>query len=447
MMDIDNLYHHLAQHWRSIYGDSPVGENAGDYSRKMMEIMRLGESSATGSGGNHWSEKDVVLITYGDSIVADGSVPLAQLHRFLDRHCSGVINSVHILPFFPYSSDDGFSVIDYFAVDENLGSWDDVENIARDYRLMADLVINHCSAESGWFKNFQESHGEGADFFLTAEEGHDLSQVVRPRTTPLLREVMTGEGKKQVWCTFSHDQVDFDFTNPEVFLTFLKIIRYYLDKGVRLFRLDAVAFLWKEPGTSCINLPQTHEIIRLLRHLIELAQWDSVVITETNIPTRENLSYFGEADEANWIYNFSLPPLLVYTFLAGDCSLLRQWMKGMPPAEDGTAYFNFIASHDGIGVRPVEGLLDDEQLFSMVEAMERFGGKISWRTVEGGAKPYEINIALIDAFKGTFIEPDEPEGVLNRFLCAHTIMFGLEGIPGLYIHSLLGTGNDYEGLA
>lgn len=446
-MDRKETLNHVVEHWKTIYGDTATGAKAEEFAGKMLEIMRLDNVVPVNPAVNNWSEKDVVLITYGDSILSENARPLHQLHKFLDDHCAGLINSVHILPFFPYSSDDGFSVIDYFAVDKNLGTWEDIEKIARSYRLMADLVINHCSSESEWFRNFVDGSGEGSDFFLTATEDHDYSQVVRPRTTPLLREVTTGKGKQHVWCTFSHDQVDFDFSKPEVLLTFLKIIRFYLDKGVRLFRLDAVAFLWKEAGTGCINLPQTHEVIRLLRHLIECAQGDSVVITETNIPTMENLSYFGEADEANWVYNFPLPPLLIHTFLCGDCRVLRQWSKGMPPAENGTAYFNFIASHDGIGVRPVEGLLDDEQLFAMVAAMEKFGGKISWRSVEGGAKPYEINIALFDAFKGTFDEPDDQEHCLNRFLCAHTIMFGLEGIPGLYIHSLLGTGNDYETLA
>ena len=212
---------------------------------------------------------------------------------------------------------------------------------------------------------------------------------------------------------------------------------------MRLFRLDAVAFLWKELGTNCINLDQTHEVVRLLRTLIEHAQSDAVIVTETNIPNRENLAYFGNANEAHWVYNFSLPPLLVNTLVTGDCNYLKQWMMSMPPARNGTAYFNFIASHDGIGLRPAEGLLDDSEINTLVETMQQFGGRVSWRAVdEGKSKPYEINISLFDALQGTQAGPDQ--WALQRFICAHAIMLALEGVPAIYIHSLMGTRNDYQ---
>ena len=270
--------------------------------------------------------------------------------------------------------------------------------------------------------------------------------MTRPRTSPLLRETETANGTQHVWCTFSHDQVDFDFRNPKVLLTFIQIIKHYIDNGAKLFRLDAVAFLWKIIGTKCINLPQTHEVIRLMRTLIEHVDPSIIIITETNIPNRENLTYFGNANEAHAIYNFSLPPLLVNTMVSGDCTYLKNWMMSMPPAQNGTTYFNFIASHDGIGLRPAEGLLSDDELGTLVQAMQNFGGRISWRSSENGQqKPYEINITLFDAMQGTVKGPDKYQ--IDRFLCAHAIMLGMEGIPGLYIHSLLGTSNDYEKVA
>lgn len=452
----DSFEDHICKHLEAIYNSGTEArlfpDSLGAFALQLMEIMRIGEQvSVAFSQQNHWDERDVILISYGDTVVSDNKSPLKELHNFLNTYCREVFNSVHILPFFPFSSDDGFSVIDYREVNEELGTWEDVETIAKDYRLMADLVINHCSSRSLWFQNFIKGEGEGRDFFVTADPEDDLSLVVRPRTSPLLRQTETGSGKRHVWCTFSHDQVDLDFSNPEVLSTFVAIIRQYLDHGVRLFRLDAVAFLWKEVGTCCINLPQTHEIVRLLRCLIEHAVPDAVVITETNIPTIENLSYFGEANEANWVYNFPLPPLLVDCLLRGDSRHLRRWSMAMPPAQNGTAYFNFIASHDGIGLRPVEGILDHSEVEILVETMEAFGGRISWRSVEGGAaKPYEINISLYDALQGRH----DGGGIkkadkwwIDRFLCAHAIMFALEGIPGVYVHSLLGTSNDYEKLA
>ena len=315
--------------------------------------------------------------------------------------------------------------------------------IAKDYSLMSDLVINHCSARSLWFDNFKKNRDPGRNFFFTASPEDDLSAVVRPRTNNLLREVVTSEGTQYVWCTFSHDQVDLNFKNPEVLKEFVSIIRQYLDHGVRIFRLDAVAFLWKEIGTNCLNLEQTHEVVRLLRSLIEQARPDAIIITETNIPNRENLAYFGNANEAHCIYNFSLPPLLVNTLVSGNCDYLKQWMMSMPPARNGTAYFNFIASHDGIGLRPAEGLLDEQEIDSLVSTMQGFGGLISWRNTENGnRKPYEINISLFDALQGTKDGVDN--NGLERFICAHAIMLALEGIPGIYIHSLVGTRNDYQ---
>eukprot|EP00605_Chrysophyceae_sp_TOSAG23-4_P001658 GSChrysophyteH1.ASY1.ANO1.1820.1 assembled CDS len=392
---------------------------------------------------NHWDQKDCVLICYGDSVLEPEQNPLTTLKSFLDTYSKGVINSVHILPFYPFTSDDGFSVLDYSSVNPTLGEWEDIVAISNDYPLMADLVINHCSARSMWFENFIEDRDPGSNFFFTASPEDDLSAVVRPRTNALLREIETAQGTKYVWCTFSHDQVDLNFKNPQVLKEFVGIIRQYLDYRVRIFRLDAVAFLWKEVGTSCLNLVQTHEMIRLLRSLIEQARPDAVIITETNIPKRQNLAYFGNSNEAHCIYNFSLPPLLVNSLVTGSSDYLRRWMMSMPPARNGTAYFNFIASHDGIGLRPAEGLLEEQEIDNLVSTMQQFGGLVSWRTAENGdRKPYEINISLFDALQGTKEGADQYG--LQRFICAHAIMLALEGIPGIYIHSLLGTRNDYQ---
>ncbi|UZE97113.1 sugar phosphorylase [Alkalimarinus alittae] len=394
---------------------------------------------------NHWDQHDVYVITYGDTFLAPGQKPLSGLHQFLIKHLMGTINSVHILPFFPYSSDDGFSVIDYMAVNKALGEWRDINLIANDFKLMADVVINHCSAESRWFKNYLKGREPGLGYFVEASPSDDLSHVVRPRTSPLLKKVITKEGEKHIWCTFSHDQVDLNFANPKVLLEFVKIIKGYLDNGIAVFRLDAVAFIWKVVGSTSLNLPETHEIVRLLRTLIEARKSDAVIITETNIPNRENLSYFGNANEAHVVYNFSLPPLLINTLVTGSSHYLKNWLMSMPPAQMGTTYFNFIASHDGIGLRPAEGLLSDEEIKLLMDTMITHGGEVSWRALDSGEnKPYEVNISLFDALKGTVNGKDQWQ--IERFVCAHAVMLALEGIPAIYIHSLLATGNDYEGV-
>lgn len=393
---------------------------------------------------NNWDEADVLLITYADTIRHEGEKPLKTLYRFLHECLDKHLSAVHILPFFPYSSDDGFSVMDYLAVNESHGSWQDIEHIASDFKLMADLVINHMSARSRWFENFKKRIDPGKDYFYEANPNEDHSAVVRPRTSPLVVPVQTEDGERYVWCTFSEDQVDLNFANPQVLVEFVRIIRYYLERGVMIFRLDAVAFLWKEPGTACIHLQQTHELIKILRLLMEHHTPDVVVITETNVPNRENLTYFGNANEAHAIYNFSLPPLLINTLVTGNCRHLKTWLMSMPPAQMGTTYLNFIASHDGIGLRPTDGLLTEEEKQRLINTLDSFGGKVSYRrTPDGQDQPYEINIALYDALKGT-AEKGADHWQLQRFICAHTIMLALEGIPAFYIHSLLGTENDYQ---
>lgn len=435
----DRVETHLGQ----IYPEEDVAVLA----QQLLDAIDLGSlCPALPTRRNNWDEADIVTITYGDTVVSPEDKPLSTLTRFLNERMTGVVSSVHVLPFNPYSSDDGFSVIDYATVDPKLGGWSDIVSLAGRFKLMADLVINHASAESVWFQNFKAGVEPGKNYFATAQPDDDLSQVVRPRSTPLLRQVETADGIQHVWCTFSPDQVDLNFRNPKVLIEVVRIIALYLSKGVKLFRLDAVAFLWKEPGTSCVHSPQTHELIKLLRTLMEQHSPEAVLITETNVPNRENLTYFGNANEAHVIYNFSLPPLLVQALLTGTNTHLKTWMMSMPPAQLGTAYLNFIASHDGIGLRPTEGLLSDEEIESFIDTMKRFGGRITTRrTPDGGDKPYEINISLYDALQGTVAGgPDNLQEA--RFVCAHIIMLALEGIPALYIHSLLATENDNEKL-
>jgi sucrose phosphorylase len=437
---IEGLKFRVVHHLSVIYPDEDVDALSG----RLIAAMNYGDQFSTPEPfTNHWDQSDIVAISYGDSIINQGKPPLEVLKNFIDQHLRDSISALHILPFFQFSSDDGFSVIEYVGVNDSLGGWGHINAIAEDYKLMADLVINHCSARSRWFENFKQSKSPGKDYFLTCDPSQDFSGVVRPRTTPLLKEVQTSNGIKYVWCTFSHDQIDLDFRNPEVLCEFVKIIDLYLTMGIDIIRLDAVAFLWKTLGTPCINLDETHEIVRLIRTLIEFKKPDAVLITETNIPTRENLSYFGNGNEAHWIYNFGLPPLLVHGLLTGNAFYLKNWLMSTPPTQSGTAFFNIIASHDGIGLRPVEGILSEGEVDSLVNAIQKFGGRISWRSLDNGKKkPYEINISLYDALQGTLAGPDHWQN--QRFICAHAIMLALGGVPAIYIHSLLGTQNDYN---
>lgn len=428
-----------------IYPDRDTDELTAQVIEAFWPESASARKRARKPGNALWSQKDAVLITYGDSLIDGVYKPLDLLRDFLGNYMPGVVNGVHILPFFPFTSDDGFAVTDYRKVNPTLGDWPDISRIGAEWHLMSDLVLNHVSSQGTWFNAYRQGQEPYDKFFYEASPEDDLSAVVRPRTTPLLQEVETSNGLKHVWCTFSHDQVDFDFSNPEVMLEFLRILRFHISKGVRTLRLDAIAFLWKEVGSPSIHLRQTHEIVRLIRLLADYTAEPLVLLTETNVPNAENLSYFGNRNEAHMVYNFSLPPLLLHALLHGTSKHLNAWQMSMPPAQLGCTYFNFTASHDGIGMRPAEGLLSEEDIQRVIDTAEKFGGRLSMRKMpDGSTRTYEINIALFDALKGTI--EGEDEWNIERFLCSQIIAMGLEGIPGFYIHSLLATGNDHDGV-
>lgn len=389
---------------------------------------------------DNWSEEDSFLITYGDTILADTAQPLANMLDFLTRHLDGAVNGVHILPFFPFTSDDGFAVSDYESVRPDLGDWDDIAAIGKGVRLMSDVVINHASASHKWFTQFLADQAPGNGFIKTALPDSDIDAVIRPRPSPLLYAHQTAAGEKLVWCTFGPDQVDLDFSNPALLCEFIRLLRFYIDKGVTVFRLDAVGFLWKQDGTNCLHLPETHEIIKLMRTLIDHLDAPVWLITETNVPAHENLQYFGNGNEAHLIYNFSLPPLLVHALLSGRSTYLRRWMMSTAPTPEGCTVFNFSASHDGIGLRPVEGLLPEDEVTRMTELVESYGGRLTMRSYNGSQVPYEMNTTLFSALQGTVHGADDYQ--IDRFIASQTIMMALEGIPAFYIQSFLASEND-----
>lgn len=402
-----------------------------------------------------WSERDIVLITYGDQVHAEvpageanpSEPTLATLRRFLlDRQFNDVVNSVHLLPFFPYSSDDGFSVIDFRAVDPRLGTWSHVQDLGADFRLAFDLVLNHISRESAWFQSYLRGEEPYVGYFIEADPDADYSEVVRPRSLPLLTPVETSRGLRHVWTTFSDDQIDLNFADPRVMAEMIDVLLFYVQQGARIIRLDAIAYLWKELGTKCIHLPETHEVVKLMRDAVESVAPGTILLTETNVPHAENISYFGDGDEAQMVYQFPLAPLLLDGLLTGDAGPLRDWAESLGNARPGTTYFNFTASHDGVGVRPLEGLVPPERFERLVAEIRARGGLVSMRKHgDGSESPYELNCTYLSALA-------EPDGTMSdrairRFLASQAFAMSLQGIPGVYFHSLIGAENDLDGVA
>ena len=386
------------------------------------------------------TEKDSLLITYGDQLISPDEKPLQTLGEFSREYLRGVIGGIHILPFYPWTSDDGFSVTDYREVDPALGEWDDISALQKNFRLMFDGVINHISSQSEWFKSFLNGDAQYADYFILAEESPALSKVVRPRALPLLTLFHTPSGEKRVWTTFSADQIDLNYQNPEVLFEILDILLMYVERGATFIRLDAIGYLWKEIGTTCIHLPQTHQMIQFLRAVLDDVAPFVQLITETNVPHIDNISYFGDGtNEAQLVYNFALPPLVLHTFRVGDASALSDWAKELTLPSDRVTFFNFLASHDGIGLNPVRGILPEQDIEALVEKTLEHGGLISYKlNSDGSQSPYEMNISYFDALSNP--QGNEPlELQAARFMAAQSIMLSLVGVPGIYFHSLFGS--------
>lgn len=422
----------------------------GDIARKLADDLvalaaRYRTEITAGPGG--WSECDAFLITYGDTVREAGRSPLGTLAGFLDDHLGGWPGMVHLLPHFPFSSDDGFSVIDYRAVREDLGDWDDVIGLARGRRLVFDAVVNHASRHSAYVRGHCAGDPDHADFAVVVPPGTDTSKVLRTRNLPLLHPFETARGTEWLWTTFSEDQVDLNFANPRVLLEITDVLFFYAKHGASVLRLDAIPYLWKQLGTSCAHLPQTHEIIKLWRDLFDIAAPHVLLLTETNVPHKENIVYFGDrGDEAQIIYNFSLPPLLLWSLHTGDATILARWAKTLDYIGSRATYLNLTASHDGIGMRPAEGILSDDQRKELCDLARRHGGDITGkRNSDGSVSVYELNITFFDALNDP--AGDRPlDEQIDRFVLSQAVPMALMGIPAFYLPSFLGSRNDVEGV-
>jgi sucrose phosphorylase len=433
----------IAQRLAYLYGEARAAVIAQQISRLLNTHMQL---RTRVNQGELWSHDDVVLITYGDSVQSTSQPPLQTLRTFLSEHLDDAFSMVHILPFFPWSSDDGFSVTDFRAVKEDLGNWQDIQRLSEDLDLAVDLVLNHCSRENLWVVDYIFGEAPACDYFIELDPSTNLSLVTRPRSTPVLSGIRTQHGLRHLWTTFSNDQIDLNYANPDVLIEFIDILLYYIRRGARMVRLDAVAYLWKQIGTSCIHLPQTHQVVKLFRDILELVEPGALIMTETNVPHQENMSYFGAGDEAHVIYQFSLPPLLLYALHAGTSEYLNAWAKGLEAFEQppGCTYLNFTASHDGVGLRPLEGLVPADKVATMLDSMRMRGGYISTKSNSDGTEsPYELNISYFDAFRAV---DGDSRWHIPMFMVSQIVSLAFKGIPAVYIHCLTATPNDALGV-
>ncbi len=429
--------------WRAILDEIYGDDTADAVAPRVAELLNRFRSAAT-LAVPPLSERDAWLITYADQFQDGVRSPLRVLGEFLDVHTRPWITGVHVLPFYPWSSDDGFAVKDYHAVDDAYGEWSDVTALARGRRLMVDGVINHMSAESGWFRRFLDGDSRFAGYFRDVAPDADVSKTMRPRTSPLVTQFPSADGARRLWTTFSSDQVDLDYRNPEVLLSVLDVLLEYVGRGATVLRLDAVGFLWKVEGTPSIHLPGTHAIIQFLRACLDEVAPNVIIVTETNVPHAENISYLGDGSrrEAQLVYQFPLAPLVLDALVRGDTTALVEWLSSLGALVPGTSFLNFLASHDGVGVRPAEGLIPQERIQALADLVKEAGGAVGERTLaDGSVVPYELNGTWFDLVAVRHTE----EEAIRRHLVAHAVMLGLAGVPLVYVHSLFGSSNDLDG--
>lgn len=393
-------------------------------------------------------ERTSYLITYGNSFIRSGEKPLTTLADLLRQAVGQTISDVHLLPMFPWTSDDGFAVVDHRMIDPELGDWADINELSGSYDLMFDFVANHVSASSGWFQGWLAGDPRYRDYFISPPEDFDTTHVVRPRTTPLLHDFKGPDGTTvPVWTTFGRDQVDINAATPAVLVDLTDVLLGYLAHGAVTIRLDAIGYLWKESGTTCIHHPAAHAIIKMWRAIVDSVAPGARLLTETNVPHEDNITYLGNgSDEAHMVYQFPLPPLVLHTFLSGSSRRLRSWAADLEPLGTEATWFNFLASHDGVGMRPAETLLEPAERQALVDRTLEVGGAVSYATAADGSQSvYEMNVSYLDALAGPDGDGD-PELASRRALAAHAILFSLVGVPAIYYHSLVGSKHDTEGM-
>jgi glucosylglycerate phosphorylase len=424
----------------SLYGRA-AGQRAAARARTLIDTYR--GSIAPQAARPSLTRSDVMMVVYPDQVTCPEAAPLRTLMGFCERFLPNRVTILHLLPFFPSSSDDGFAVIDYREVEPRLGTWDDVHRLRHSFRLMVDAVVNHVSSQSEAFQHFLRQSPEARDRFLIVDDQADLTRVVRPRPFPVVHPFRVGGQAEQVWTTFGPDQIDWNYGSPDVLIGMLEVLLRYVAHGAELLRLDAVPYLWKKAGTSCINLPQTHQLVRIMRAVVEEAAPGTKLVAEANVAHSENVAYLGNgSDEAHLVYSFPLPALVLHTLHSGNAEALSRWVAGLETIPSRATFVNFLASHDGVGLNPVRDLLSQREIEALVDTMRARGGLLSFKQTTGGPpEVYELNVNFLDALS----HPSSDTLTEERFIAAHQVMLALRGMPAFYFHSLFGSRGWREG--
>lgn len=391
----------------------------------------------TYAGASRFTQDDVMILAYPDHIYASGPT-LEALSAILSERFGALASSLHLLPPFPSTSDWGFAPLDHRTIAPAFGDWSHITALAQRFKLSLDLILNHVASEHGWFQSFLAGRPDAKGLFITVNPGMDFTNVARSRHHPPISNHGAPERPLWVWTRYGRDQIDLNWCNPEVLVRFAELIRYYAAKGIVGLRLDALPFIWKEDGTSCSNLPQTIQILRILRRAADLTHPSPYLIAEADTIMGKN-PYVGEAGDLGQLsYRYESAQIVLHMILASSKAIFDPWIDRLASlAEPGHA-LNLLTTHDGIYLRPKDPPLPKEALQVLMDRTLAGGGHVIWREVAGEERPYELDITLPDLLDG-------PDGRMHgRLSAALAVISCLPGIPLLYLGTLLGIRNAYD---
>jgi sucrose phosphorylase len=382
----------------------------------------------------------IQLITYVDRL-SGGKI--TDLHKLLRGPLADLFDGVHLLPFYPPidGEDAGFDPTDHTAVDSRLGTWADIERLAADHPVMADMIVNHMSAQSPQFLDVLE-RGEASPYwplFLTRDkvfgpepEQAQLDAIYRPRPTPAFTDIRLANGEtKAFWTTFTANQIDIDVTSTQGEAYLQAILQRFTDHGVKYIRLDAAGYAIKKAGTSCFMLAETFEFIEKLSQQAKARGMTCLVEIHGYHKTQIEI-----AKRCDMVYDFALPPLVLHTIFSGNAQALKTWLEIAP-----RNCITVLDTHDGIGIvdaadyQGAPGLLTDPELDSLVEKIHHNSGgssKLATGNAANNVDLYQVNCSFYDAL-----------GRNNQhYLLARAIQLFCPGISQIYYGGLLAAEND-----
>lgn len=380
-------------------------------------------------------ENKVMLITYADSLGHN----LKDLDRILETYFKEAVAGVHVLPFFPSSGDRGFAPMDYHKVDPAFGDWGDVERLAEKYYLMFDYMINHISAQSGYYKDFLEKKDASGyhDLFIRYkdfwEDGEPTEEQVdaiykrKPRAPYVDAHFADGTTEK-VWCTFDEEQIDINCKSDTAKAFIRDNLTDMCRHGAALIRLDAFAYATKKAGTSCFFIePDVWELLRECEEILD--SYGVTILPE--IHEHYTMQKKIEAQDF-YVYDFALPMLLINALYYGQSRYLKHWLEICPRKQ-----FTTLDTHDGIGVVDVKDLLPDEEILRTKDDIFRFGANV--KKVYNTAAYNNLDIYQVNCTYYSALGDDDAS-----YLIARAVQFFAPGIPQVYYVGLLAGRNDLK---